>query len=115
MMPAGLLGDGKNSQEPAIDAGTPRVPFVSGYQNSFGNGNDTVSSASAPDDAFASPTTAPQNLHVPLSLMDAYLQYVKQLNANQSQTPAIDTSAPAAWLLPTIQTSREVFSAGSPP
>ena len=97
----GLLRDGGKPQASAIDAGTPAVPFVSDRQNTFGNGSDATSPSSDPGDALAPPTSGPQNPQRPLSLNDAYLEYLKRLNASQLlPASAADSSAPAAPLVP---------------
>src|SRR5205814_699512 len=97
----GLLRDGGKPQASAIDAGTPAVPFASDRQNAFGNGSGAASPASEPGNALAPPMSAPQNPRGPLSLNDAYLEYLKRLNASQLlPASAADSSAPAAPLVP---------------
>jgi hypothetical protein len=105
----GLSRDGGKPQASAIDAGTPGVPFVSDRQNIFGNGRGAASPASDPGDAFAPPMSTPQNPQGPLSLMDAYLQYRKRLDANQSQASAANAGMPAATLAPSDDSN---FSGG---
>ncbi|WP_213741586.1 hypothetical protein [Bradyrhizobium sp. dw_411] len=75
------------SRASAFDTGAPPVPFVS----PDGVTGGLSGAASAP------PLQNPQG---PLSLMDAYLEYRKQLDASPPQASAFDTSAPAAPLVP---------------
>jgi hypothetical protein len=88
-MMLGGLREGGKSQASAINAGAPAVPFVSVRQNPFGNRNGAASGSGNPDDAFAPPTSAPQNPQGPLS--------------------ALDASAPAATLVPSDDSN---FSGG---
>jgi hypothetical protein len=85
------------SQGSAFDTSAPAVPLASpdGIAGAFGN---------AP-----SPMLQPQNSGGPLSLMDAYLQYRKRLDANQSRASAIDANAPAAPFVPSDDSN---FSGG---
>lgn len=76
------------SQGAAFDAGAPVASVASRNGIASGSGNS------------ASPGPQPQKSQGPLSLMDAYLQYRKRLDANPSQAPAMDASAPAATLAP---------------
>jgi hypothetical protein len=78
-----LLWDGGGSRRSAIDTGAPALAFAPTRQNPIGNGSGAASPADSPGDAFAAPTLAPQNPQGPLSLMDAYLQYRKRLDANR--------------------------------
>jgi hypothetical protein len=97
----GLSWDGRKPQASAIDAGTPARPLVSDRQNSFGNGSGAASPSSDPGDALAPPMSAPPDSQGPLSLNDAYLEYLKRLNASQLlPASAADSSAPAAPLVP---------------
>jgi hypothetical protein len=96
-----LLWNGGRSQASTIDAGAPAAPFVSDRQNTFGNGSGAASPASQPGDALAPPMSAPQNPQGPLSLNDAYLEYLKRQSASQLlPASAADSSAPAAPLVP---------------
>jgi hypothetical protein len=104
-----LLWNGGRSQTSAIDTGGPALPFAPTRQNSFDNGNGAASTSGGPGDAFAPPTSAPQNSQGALSLNNAYLEYLKRLNANPSQASAINTSAPAAPLVPSDDSN---FSGG---
>lgn len=101
----GLLRNSKKSQAPSFDAGAPKVPFVSDRQESFNNGNGAASPSGGSGDTIAPPTSAPQNPQGPLSLMNAYLQYRKRLDAGPSQASAIDASAPGATLVPSDDSS----------
>jgi hypothetical protein len=83
-------------------------PFDTGAALSFGpnrrattDGGDGAPALSAAPAALAPPMSAPQNPQGPLSLSDAYLEYLKRLNASQLlPASAADSSAPAAPLVP---------------
>jgi hypothetical protein len=107
-MLSGLSRVGGKSQASPFGAGAPAVPFVSGRQNSFGDGNVVASPAGGSGDAFTS-RPAPQNPQGPLSLNDAYFLYRRRLDANPSQAAAMDPGAPAAPLVPSDDSS---FSGG---
>lgn len=92
----------------AIDTGAPALPFTD-RQNPFGDGNGVASPAGRPVDAFTSPTPQPQQSREPLSLNDAYLEYLKRPNAGSSQASSINASAPAA---PLVSSDISNFSGG---
>jgi len=64
------------------------------------DGGDGAPALSAAPAAFALPISAPPDSQGPLSLSDAYLEYLKRLNANLSRASATDPSVPAAPLVP---------------
>jgi hypothetical protein len=76
------------SQSSAFDTGAPVAPLAFPYDSAgkFGRA--------------AAPVPQPQKSEGALSLMDAYLQYRKHLDANSSQPSSIDVSAPAATFVP---------------
>lgn len=76
------------SRTSAFDTGAPPVPFVSPDGATGGLSSDP------------SPTPPQENPQGPLSLMDAYLEYRKQLDASPPQASAFDAGAPAAPLVP---------------
>ena len=94
-----LLWKGGRFQGSAIDTGAPALPVIQNRQIS-----------PAPETAWrlrrvvpaipTPPTSAPRNSQGALSLNDAYLEYLKRLNANPSPASAIDTDAPGAPLVP---------------
>jgi hypothetical protein len=85
-----LLRDGRQSQSSWLGTNAPQVPFAPDRQNSPGNGNAATTTApSDPDVAFASPASPPQNSEGPLTLNEAYLEYLKRLNANQPRASSV--------------------------
>ena len=91
------------SRTSAFDTGAPPVPFVSPDGATGGLSSDP------------SPTPPQENPQGPLSLMDAYLEYRKQLDASPPQASAFDeVLRPRRWFLPLMQIYRGAFSAGSP-
>jgi len=82
-------------------------PFDAGATMPFGpnrraptDSGDGAPALSATPAALAPPISAPPDSQGPLSLNDAYLQYLKRLNAKLSPASATDPSAPAAPLVP---------------
>jgi hypothetical protein len=88
-----LISNFGRSQASPFDTGAAASPFAPNPQNPFDNGNGIASAASGPGDGSAPPTLAPQNPQGPLSLNDAYLEYLKRLNAGRPQAPAFDPNA----------------------
>jgi len=85
-----LLRDKRVSQPSSLDTNGSQVPLAP-------NGQDSATTApSDPDDAFDPLASPAQNSEGPLSLNDAYLEYLKRLNANQPPVSASEPSAPAA-------------------
>jgi len=80
-----LISSFGRSQTPRIDAGAA-APVGSDRQafTDSGNGAPTLTASPA---AFASPTPASPDPQAPLSLNEAYLEYLKRLNASQPQAP----------------------------
>ena len=99
---ASLSRDGRASQP--LNANAPQVPFTPNRQDSPG-GNAATPVASGSSGAFAPPMSPLQDSQGALSLNGAYLEYLKRLNADQSQASAFDTSAPAAPLAPSDDSS----------
>jgi len=93
---------------PSFDAGvaTPPVP---NRRVSLSNGNDSNSPSNGPVAAFTPPVLAPQNPQGPFSLNDAYLEYLKRLNANQRQAPAFEPSASSPPLTPPDDDLRALY------
>jgi hypothetical protein len=87
-----LIWRGGRLQTSLFDSGAA-APLAPNPQSRFGSGNGTASSATGPGDAPTPSTPTPQNPQGPLSLNDAYLEYLKRLNANQPQAPAFDPNA----------------------
>lgn len=93
----GSLDNGSSNfgSAPALVQGAPDdkpVRYLGRRTDSLSQG--AVTNPAAPGATSQRP---PQG---PLSLNDAYLEYLKQLNANPPQPLAIDASAPAASLVP---------------
>jgi hypothetical protein len=97
---AALLTDSQKSQPSSLGANAPQVPFAPNRQNSLGSGNAATPVMSGPGDAFAPPTSPSQDSQGDLSLNDAYLEYLRRLDANQSQASADDAGAPAPPFAP---------------
>jgi hypothetical protein len=106
-----LISNFGRSRASPFDIGRAASPFARNPQDTFDNRNGVASSASGPGDGSAPPTPAPQNPQGPLSLNDAYLEYLKRLNANQSQAPKFDTNAPSP---PLASPDDSNFSGGLP-
>jgi hypothetical protein len=84
-----LLRDKRVSQPSSLDTNGSQVPLAP-------NGQDSATTApNDPDDAFDPRALSSQNSEGALSLNDAYLEYLKRLNANQSPASAFEPSAPA--------------------
>jgi hypothetical protein len=85
-----LLRDKRVSQPSSLDTNGSQVPLAP-------NGQDSATTEpSDPGAIFDPPALPSQNSEGPLSLNDAYLEYLKRLNANQSSASAFEPSAPAA-------------------
>jgi hypothetical protein len=73
-------------------------PSAARSQDPFGDGNAVAPSSSGPGDIFSRPTLQPQDQQRPLSLNEAYLEYLKRLNANRP--PPFDANASSPPLVP---------------
>jgi hypothetical protein len=97
-------------QAPSLNAGAAPPP-VPNRRISLSNGNDSNSPSNGTGTTFGPPITAPSDSQRPLSLNDAYLEYLKRLNASQPQALALEPSAPSPPLAPPDDSS---FSGGLP-
>jgi hypothetical protein len=84
-----LLRGSRISQPPSLDTNGSQVPLAP-------NGQESATAApSDPGDAFDPLASPSRNSEGPLSLNDAYVEYLKRLNANQSPASVFEPSAPA--------------------
>lgn len=78
-------GLGSRASSPDVDAAPPLVPD---RQISSSNAISSASSSGGPGAASAPPMLAPPDSQGPLSLNEAYLEYLKRLKFDQSQVPS---------------------------
>jgi hypothetical protein len=89
-----LLRGSRMSQPSSFDANGSPASFAPNRQSSLNSGNASTA-PSDPGDAPDPPTSPSQDSQGPLTLNDAYLEYLKRLNANQPPVSAFEPSAPA--------------------
>jgi hypothetical protein len=84
-----LLRGNRVSQPSSLDTNGSQVPLAP-------NGQDSATTEPSDPGNALDPLASPaQNSEGPLSLNDAYLEYLKRLNASQSPASAFEPSAPA--------------------
>jgi hypothetical protein len=84
-----LLRGRSTSQPSSDDANGSPVPFAPNRPNSFNTGN-AATPPSDPGSAIDPPASPSQDSQGPLTLNDAFLEYLKRLNANQPPVGASD-------------------------
>jgi hypothetical protein len=79
-----MIWNGLGSRASSLDA-DPALPLARDRWISSGNGTDSASSSGGPGAFLARPISTSPGSQAPLSLNDAYLEYLRRLDANQSQ------------------------------